>query len=300
MLAKIRGLATRAAVTQMKVADLPGSPLSAVLTLAPDAASTTVLGLGTEIDMTGVAIYNLTWPQSFTNASFVAEGEPIKVGQGVFASTPLTMCKIAMIGALSDELHDASDGAASTTIEHTIKVAVGRGLDAVLFSSAAPSAIAPAGLLYGVVPITPIAGGGFNAMSGDLRALISSIAAAGIDTASVVFVCSPSQALALSLAAGPHFAHEIIEASGLAANTVIAIATAGLAASGSGVPEVSTSKFAALHMSDTPVNIGSGAGVAAAPSISTFQSATFALRVIARVCWAAAPGSVSVCTGCTW
>ena len=41
----------------------------ALLTLAPDAASTAVLAAGTEVDMRGVSSYNFVLPQSFTNAT---------------------------------------------------------------------------------------------------------------------------------------------------------------------------------------------------------------------------------------
>jgi hypothetical protein len=90
-------------------------------------------------------------------------------------------------------------------------------------------------------------------------------------------------------------ARRIIEASTLAAGTIIAIATSGLVVAGEGVPVIDTSKQAVLHMADPASGV-----MANAPTSSMMLTDTIALRCIARICWAAAPGSISVVNGCTW
>ncbi|MBR0732418.1 phage major capsid protein [Bradyrhizobium japonicum] len=294
----------RSPVSPMKVGDYPGSSVVRLLTLAPKSAAAQLVPLATVVDLKGISSFSFPLPTNFAAASFVGEGQPIPVRQGVFAGMPVgPVKKLALISALSAELESASGDVAQTIIAHTLEVAVGKGLDAVLFSDDAATADAPAGLLFGVTPITPVAGGGFTAMSGDLRALIDSIAAAGIDTSGVVFVCAPSQALAIELTAGPHFAHRIIEASSLAAGTVIAIATSGLVISGDGAdPVIDTSKQALLHFADPASQISTPGtpNVVSVPTVSTFQADLLALRCIARITWSAAPGSVAVVNGATW
>jgi hypothetical protein len=198
-------------------------------------------------------------------------------------------------------LENASGGIAETIISRTLEVAVGRGLDAVLLSSNAATPDAPSGLLFGVTPISAGA-----SMAKDLSALIAKIAESGIDTASVVFVCAPPQALAISLQAGPHFTHKIIEASGLAAGTIIAIAAAGLVIAGDGgVPKIDTSKQSVLHMADPASQISTPGtapdpNVVSAPTTSQFQTDTIALRCTSMITWSAVPGAVAVVNSVTW
>ena len=85
--------------------------------------------------------------------------------------------------------------------------------------------------------------------------------------------------------------------------TVIAVAVEGLAVAGDGVPVVDVSKkHGVLHMADPAEQIGTPGAPATvgAPTVSMFQTNSCALRCIARITWAAAPGSVAVVTGTTW
>ena len=101
----------------------------------------------------------------------------------------------------------------------------------------------------------------------------------------------PRQAAALRLAyataGSPPF--EIFSSSGLAAGTVVCIATAALASATGLAPRIDVSDQAVLHMEDTtPVEIGS-AGVPptiAAPVRSTYQTDCVALRVSLEASWA--------------
>lgn len=289
-------LELRGAVEPMKAANYPGGTVAKLMLLAPTSAAAKLFELATKVDLAGISSFSFPLASTFTEAKFVAEGFPISVGQGSFAGMPLgPVKKVALIAALSSELETASARVASTIIEHVLKVAVGNGLAKVLFSDdAAVPDIAPPGLLFGVTPIPAGA-----SMSEDLSALVGAISASGIDAESVVFVAAAEQAMAIRLAAGPHFNYRVIGAP-LDPGTVIAVAVEGLAVAGEGTPVVDVSKHGVLHMADPAEQIGTLPDVVAAPAISMFQTDSFALKCIARVTWSAAPGSVAVVTGTAW
>ncbi|MCA1415287.1 hypothetical protein I6F30_29770 [Bradyrhizobium sp. NBAIM20] len=293
-------LELRAPVEPLKQAAIPADAVAALMLLAPQSAAAKLFELAVKVDLAGVSSFSFPLPSNFTEAKFVVEGEPIPVGQGTFEGMPLgPVRKVALLGALSGALENFSAPVASVIIGHVLKVAVDKGLAKVLFSADAATEAAPAGLLFGVTPLTAGA-----SMSEDLSALVAAIADAGIDAESVVFVASTAQAMAMRLAAGPLFSYRVIGAP-IAPGTVIAVATSGLAVAGEGLPVVDVSKGAVLHMSDTPTDIGLPAvapdpSIVAAPTISLFQVDALALRCIARVTWSAAPGAVQVVNGAVW
>ncbi|MEY9183143.1 hypothetical protein ABIG06_004724 [Bradyrhizobium sp. USDA 326] len=293
-------LELRAPVEPLKQGDVPGDSVAALMLLAPQSAAAKLFGLAVNVDLAGISSFSFPLPSNFTEAKFVAEGAPISVGMGAFAGMLLgPVRKVALIGALTGELENLSAPVASVIIGHVLKVAVDKGLAKVLFSADAATEAAPAGLLYGVTPLTAGA-----SMSEDVAALVAAITAAGVDAESVVFVMAAEQAVAVRLAAGPLFSYRVIGAP-IAPGTIIAIATDGLAVAGDGIPVVDVSKNAVLHMSDTPTDIGLPAvapdpNVIATPAVSMFQIDAFALRCIARVTWSAAPGAVQVVNGTVW
>jgi len=84
------------------------------------------------------------------------------------------------------------------------------------------AAAAPAGLLFGVTPVTATAGGGLSAMVADLPNLVTAIADSGVDPSGVVFVAAPAQAVSLKLLSGPNFDYRIAAAN-ITPGTVIAV-----------------------------------------------------------------------------
>ena len=158
------------------------------------------------IDLTGTASVNFPIASSFSAAAFVGEAEPIRVAQGDFDGMQLgPVRKIALIGALSNELEFASGDAAASIISQVLEVTVGKGLNAILFSASAASAVAPAGLLYGVTPLTVTVGGGLNAMVGDLKNLVVAVADAGIDAEVRGVHCRASTKRGVEAAGRPAF-----------------------------------------------------------------------------------------------
>jgi hypothetical protein len=144
----------RSPQTPMKAADLPGNSVTRLLLLSPKSGAAQLAPLAVSVDLKVITSFNFPLPTNFANASFVGEGMPIPVRQGVFTGMPVgPVRKLALLSALSAELESASGDIAQTIISHTLEVAVGRGLDAVLFSNLAPTVDAPAGLLFGITPL---------------------------------------------------------------------------------------------------------------------------------------------------
>jgi hypothetical protein len=284
------------------VGDFPGAAVARLMLLAPKSAAAQLFALAQSVDLKGIAQFTFPLPQNFTAAQFVGEGAPISVRQGIFQGMTVgPLRKLALLAGLSNELENASGGIAETIISYILEISVGRGLDAVLLSASGATLVAPAGLFFGVVPITATAGGGITAMVTDLRNLVEAIAAAGIDTSSVVFLAAPSEAMALALLSGPHFNYRIIESNSVPAGTLVAIATAALVFAGDGGnPSIDTSSQTTLNYAEPAAELVSSGGAVAGPQMSSFQTDTLALRCTSMITWSAAPGSIQFCQNTTW
>jgi hypothetical protein len=284
------------------VGDFPGAAVARLMLLAPKSAAAQLFGLAMSVDLRGIASFTFPLPQNFTAAVFVGEGQPIGVRQGLFQGMTVgPLRKLALLAGLSNELENASGGIAETIIAYILETSVGRGLDAVMLSANAATLIAPAGLFNGVAPITATAGGGENAMVTDLRNLVEAIAAAGIDTSSVVFVAAPSESMALALLSGPHFNFKIIASNSVPAGTLVAIATSALVFAGDGGnPSIDTSSQTTLNYAEPASALVATGGTVAGPQMSSFQTDTLALRCTSMIAWSAAPGSIQFCQNTTW
>ena len=95
---------------------------------------------------------------------------------------------------------------------------IGLTIDGILLGNTAVSASQPAGLLNGLAPLTPTAGGGTNALLTDVKALINTIAPA---MRPVLIVNSTQAASKLAQAAPP-----IVIAPYLTAGTAICVDSA--------------------------------------------------------------------------
>ena len=89
----------------------------------------------------------------------------------------------------------ASASNAETIIGDALALSTAQSLDAALFSNAAATPSAPAGLLNGVVPIASAAKTGAEGVADDLGALAGAIGAAGINPDSAVFITTPTLAV---------------------------------------------------------------------------------------------------------
>ncbi|WP_395670519.1 hypothetical protein [Phenylobacterium sp.] len=256
------------------------------------------------LDLTGVSRISLPMAPVLPPPAFVSEGAPLPAVRGTIGGAELGPArKLGFIVGLTGELSEATGQAAETIIRLAMTEAAALALDSAVFSAVAASEEHPGGLLAGVVPIAPAAGGGLGAMTADLKALVSAIADAG-GGANIWLFAHPAQAVALKLLASGAFDLPVIPTVGLAEGTVVA-AEAGAVASGfTPLPEIEVGREATIVWQDAdppPVSTPGAPNAIAAPVRSGFQEDTLSLRCIQRGAWAVrASGVVQVVEGVTW
>jgi len=251
--------------------------------------------------------------------SFVAEGAPIPVRQGAFTTTLMGLKKMAVITSYTRELFEHSTPNIDTQLRDMIGRHTSVAIDTILLDTNAATTIRPAGLRNGVSGLTPTAGGGFNALVGDLKQLLGVLVAAN-SVRSPVFIMNPQQALSISLTqsaagvgvfpfraeieAGRLNGYPVIQSTTVPATMVILLDAADFASLSGDDPRFELSDQATLHMEDTtPLNIGTPGAPAtvAAPAQSMFQTDSIALRMILPMNWIMRrTGLVAWLTGVTW
>jgi hypothetical protein len=235
---------------------------------------------------------------------FTAEGQPISVAPLSVGGPILRPFKVAGIIALTRETLQST--AAEPIVRTMLRESVGLRLDAAMFSTAAAVAgERPAGLLNGVTPLTPTAGGGDDAMDRDLVNLATAVS--GVAGSSIVFVASPAAALKLALRRG-EMPYRVLTSAALAAGTIMAVATNALATAVDPVPEIDAARDALVHMDTQPAHIGvpddadpDTLATISAPARSFFQTDTVGLRLILGASWQVrAAGAVAVVNSVSW
>jgi hypothetical protein len=176
---------------------------------------------------------------------------------------------------------------------------LGLMIDGILLGSAAATSAAPAGLLAGIVPLTPTAGGGSNAMLGDVKKLLAAIAPA----LKPVMIVGSSQAATTAIIEPP-IGVPIITAPYLAADQVIMVDAAAFASS-LGIPDFSIDENPVIHEESTaPLPIAAGAqgsAVLAAPMRSLWQTACVGMRTLLDCDWLLRrANAVATITGVRW
>jgi HK97 family phage prohead protease len=253
--------------------------------------------------------------------SFVGEGAPIPVRQGHFSSVTLVPKKMACISAWSREMDEHSTPAIQPLIERKISLDTSVSIDSVLLDTNPATTIRPAGLRNGISGLTPTAGGGFNALVGDLGKLVGTIVTAtNGNIRNLVFLMNPKEGLAISLiqpsgtvgllpfreeiANNRLIGYQVIQSGTVPAGTVIAIDAADYVSVEGDNPRFEVSDQATLHMEDTnPVQIGTVGtpAVVAAPAQSLFQTDSMALRMILPLNWTLSrTGTLAWMAAVTW
>ncbi|TMQ24148.1 MAG: phage major capsid protein [Deltaproteobacteria bacterium] len=251
--------------------------------------------------------------------SFVGEGLPIPVRQGAFTSLSLTPMKMAVITVWSRELDEHSLPAIQGLLRDAVVYDTSVAIDAVLLDANAATTIRPAGILNGVSGLTPTAGGGFTALTGDIKQLSAALLSGTLgNVRKPVWLMNPTQvnsaAFAIATGAGVFPYRDeigqgrlggwpIIQSGTVPAGTVIAIDAADFVTVGDG-PRFEISDQATLHFDDTtPLDISTAGSpnVVAAPVKSMFQTDMLAMRMIMPMTWAIRrTGTVAWLTGVTW
>jgi len=252
--------------------------------------------------------------------SFVGEGAPIPVRQGAFTATPLTPKKMAVITTWTREIDEHSVPAIEGLLRDAIQQDTAVSIDSVLLDANAATTIRPAGLLNGVASLTPTAGGGFNALVADLKALTGALmTGTNGHVRKMAWLMNPQQKLSISLTTAPGagtfpfkdevgngklLTYPIIDSGTVPMGTVIVVDAADFVSVGGEAPRFEISDQATLHMEDTtPLAIGTPGAPAtvAAPVRSLFQTDSMALRLILPLNWTLRrTGVVAWVAGVTW
>ena len=286
---------------------LPNVAAAFVSGLALQSAAAALINAGIRVDLTGAYAASVPYaaPGSQPLPVFISEGAPIAHSQLSFSSgTVGPPRKMAILTSLSNELAEHSTPNAEVVIRTVVTESAARALDGALLSNAAADATRPAGILAGVVGLTPSTGGGVAALAADVEALVNAITAAGGGRRIMLFM-SPGKASKVPLLApGIGSPLEIVPAPSLPAATIVAVDPGGFVTGFGSEPRIDVSRETTLHYEDTSPSQISTVGTpntVAAPSRSLYQIDAYALRLILPVAWAVrAPGLVQTISNVTW
>src|SRR5262245_12667297 len=159
-----------------------------VTALAGASAGAALLSRGLQLSFDGAP--SITVPGlTMAAPGFVAEGQPIPAVPGTSsAGMSLSPRKFAAMWSLTSEVVDGSN--AEQIIRQTMLESTAAALDSALFSNTAGSSSRPPGLLNNITPLVATAGGGMSALIGDIKQLVSAVAAVG--GAGIVLVAHPA------------------------------------------------------------------------------------------------------------
>lgn len=251
--------------------------------------------------------------------SFVGEGMPIPVRQGQFVAQILTPKKMAVITTWTRELDEHSIPAIEGLLRLAVQEDTAVSLDSILVDTNPATTIRPAGLFNGVTPITPtpITGGAFAAIVGDLKNLSNALMVATkgnirkpawlinpSNMNSAKFITFPTGAWAFKeeLNRGQLNGWPVIDSGTMPLNSVGVVDAADFVTAGEEAPRFEISDTATIHEEDTnPQPITGGTPSPATPVRSLWQTDSLALRLIYRVNWTMRrAGMVAVVQNVAW
>lgn len=114
-------------------------------------------------------------PSLITEPGWVGEGGEIPLATFSFSSSSISAQKLAAIAIATEELVKSAITDIISLFQREMSKDYAVRLDASLISSAVGSTHRPAGLLQGYSALTPTAGGGVNAVIGDVTALANAL-----------------------------------------------------------------------------------------------------------------------------
>src|SRR5262249_16230582 len=173
-----------------------------VASITSVSAAAELITRGLQLDLGHFA--SMTIPGRTLNAAnagtWIAEGNPITVrAMTTTAGATLLPRKVATISVFTHEM------GASSLIEdiaqQTMGEAAGLALDVALFGRKADNGAIPQGILNGVSPLPPTAGGGIGAMAGDIKQLFAALATNGAGKGAII-IAAINQFASLKLLAG--------------------------------------------------------------------------------------------------
>jgi HK97 family phage major capsid protein len=134
------------------------------------------------------------------SASWVGEGKPKPLSKGTFGTTTLDFHKIAVICALTKEEVRFGVSSAEAKVRDDMAAAIAAGIDSAFIdpANAGTASVKPAAITYNVAA-TAVSGTTPAALRLDLKNMIGTMIAAGIQPNSLVLLMSQGTALSLSL-----------------------------------------------------------------------------------------------------
>ena len=266
-----------------------------VVEMATASAAASLVAAGMKLAFDGFATIHA--PGRLVDSSdagtWVSEGAPASLRvQRITAGTTLSPCKLVVLNAASREQIEGSN------IEEVSRAllieSMALALDSAVFGTQAAGA-SPVGILNGIAPITPTAGGGLAAMEGDLRALTAALVAVGAGR-NPALVVNPVQNTSLTLLAGPHFKIPIWPSNAVAVGTVIMVEPSSFASAFAPTPEFEISSHALLQFQDTPTSDP----MAGTPTESLWQHDKIAWQTKLRAAFGMRAPHVAVVNAVTW
>jgi HK97 family phage prohead protease len=237
--------------------------------------------------------------------SFIGEGQPIPVRQGLFRAQIITPKKLGVITVMTREIEDHSIPAIEALLRDAISEDTGVSIDQVLLGGNAATENSPPGIRNGAVEVTATPGAtpGFVEMVKDIRGLRAALMRlTNGNVRSPCWIMNPirSDGIALTPAPGTGlfpFRDEIragalegwplFESTILPEAQMMCVDAADFVTAGQGAPIFEVSDQATLHMNDVPAQIVGPPGptTAASPTRSLWQTDSYALRLLYRLNW---------------
>jgi len=256
-------------------------------------AAAEVIDRALKLNMDGVAEYRVPGRALTASAAWVTEGGVAPVRSLSFSNAAvLRPRKLEVLCPFTREMAESSN--IEAIVRATLGEQTGLALDLQMFSADPGDGAKPPGLFQSPA-LTPVTGGGDNAMHGDLANLFAALAAKGGGKTAAVVAAMP-QTVRLKSSLGPLWDYPIIGSTALAPGTVAVVEVASLVSGFGTVVEFSTGKYAAVHMEDT-----APADFPAAPMKSMFQIDSIVLKAKLSADWGLrAVGHCQYLTGATW
>jgi len=248
--------------------------------LSPASAAAEIMADGLSVAFDGHGVISIPgFTASASNASFVAEGDPIPVRQLAAAPGTMNPYKIAVIAVLTREMVESSNAEALVT--DAFVRSCGLALDAVFFGSGAATSAQPAGIRNGISAIaTSNNSDSYAAAYEDITNLLNAVSAVA-GNGKIALVMGAGRAASVGMRTAGVASNVKVYGSSAVGNDVIAIALNGIASALSPTPDVETAKAAQLVMDTAPPVVGT----TAAMNKSMFQTDSLALKIRWPVTW---------------
>lgn len=280
---------TAAALALDSATDFVGS-------LQPMSAAARLINLGMRVSLSGINSLSIPRRQggkAATDVAWIAQGSPIPVKQYALDNVALgPTCKLALEVGLTRELAEYDHG--DETITRLVKEDLAASFDASIFSNtAAVPGLRPAGIFFGVTPISGAAAGA-DAILTDLEKLAGAVLGAG--GSEVVYIMSPWQFAGLKLRLLTPVTPSIWISAALPKGTIAVVEPSAFCSAFGPEPRITASNQGTMQFETSPTP-----DAIAAPMRSLWQTDLISIKAILDAAWCMrAAGMVAWITDAHW